>query len=105
MERMRTWVQVLSLAWLGVHIMIAVAVAQQPQDQSVGQAVVVERLGELTRRLGALEGQGLNEKVYVLQSEMGEVKWLVRAVTGVLIGQLAMSIAGAVATSRATRKE
>ena len=81
------------LAQLIVHTGIALVVAQSIQP-SISTQVELNSAGltELQRRLASLDAQDVPGRVRVLESDMSEVKWLIRGVAAAMIGQLSIAV-------------
>lgn len=68
-----------SAAWALVNLTLAVVLAQTPSTYA-------EWVG---KRVEVLEAQNFDGRLRVLESDMGEVKYLTRTITTVMIGQFA----------------
>ncbi len=94
MRRQRV-VAVLSL--IALMSMFAVAAAQTTRAaQQAGPAQPFSdwAVNELSRRVTILEGQSLDGRVRVLESDVAELKWMSRGVALAVAGQLVAIVIG-----------
>jgi hypothetical protein len=88
-----------------VRPMLAVSVALSALLLVVNMAVAQTSytdwaITEMSRRLTLIEGQNIESRLRVLESDMAELKWLSRSVAVAVIGQFAVAGMGALRRSK-----